>query len=461
MEIFYWRDLLRPVFKGKKVIIIGGPVAASTGLARDLLDLGAQKPFILADSVGTGELPSKDEAEWHSMELRAPDVISEIRMMLNALADPPPEARAAMDRYDPYRKALVVGSFFYEGDSVAGRRNYAPRWPEWRQLEDKVVVDALFRRAGVDHAPSQVTPATAEALIAAAETLDEGFGTAWAGDSQEGFNGGATYLRWVRNRDHAADAARFFEVHCNQVRVMPFLEGVPCSIHGLVFEGEVIALRPVEMLTLRRVGDIRLFYAGSATFWDPSPDDREAMRGTACKIGRRLKAEVNFRGAFTVDGIMSEHGFRPSEVNTRWGQGLGTIARSLRDLPLFLLSMAAIARESFDFRADELKELLIASADANRTSGAIALLEIPRESTEEHPLVEIEEGYRIARDGKDADATLSIGPSGVGGFMGLELRADRYEAGTFIAPKVVAAFDLADREFGAGIGPLEPARPVR
>lgn len=185
------------------------------------------------------------------------------------------------------------------------------------------------------------------------------------------------------------------------------------------------------------------------------------MQDAIRRVGRCLKAEVGFRGAFTLDGVMSEEGFRPTEVNTRWGQGLGTLSRSVPDVPLFLLNLAAIAQEPFDFRAQELEELMIACADANRTSGVIAILEAPREGTEDHQLVEIDGNYRIATDGENADAKLSIGPSGVGGFMRLELSADRYAAGSFIAPKAVAAFSLADREFAAGIGPLEPARPMR
>ena len=54
----------------------------------------------------------------------------------------------------------------------------------------------------------------------------------------------------------------------NRVRVMPFLEGVPCSVHGIVLPDGTAALRPVELVTLRRGTD--LVYAGCATFWDPS-----------------------------------------------------------------------------------------------------------------------------------------------------------------------------------------------
>ena len=93
-----------------------------------------------------------------------------------------------------------------------------------------------------------------EALRAAAGRLDRGAGTAWAGDARQGFNGGAQLLRWVRGEEDAAEAARFLAERCDRARVMPFLEGIPCSIHGMVFPGGVAAFRPVEMVTLRQPG---------------------------------------------------------------------------------------------------------------------------------------------------------------------------------------------------------------
>ncbi|HJW36173.1 MAG TPA: hypothetical protein VJ769_06015, partial [Actinomycetes bacterium] len=68
---------------------------------------------------------------------------------------------------------------------IAGRRVYGPR-PEWRRLEDKVVIDALWDELGVASAPSEVVTADPAALRAAARRLDWGTGTAWAGDARQG-----------------------------------------------------------------------------------------------------------------------------------------------------------------------------------------------------------------------------------------------------------------------------------
>ena len=234
---------LRPLFAGRKVVLTGGPLAAMTGQCRRLRDLGAERPFLLATGIGTGELPGADEAEWCVVELRAPDVIAEIRAAMRLLRLLPTEVLRALDRWDPERRALVLSPMFNELPEIAGRRVYGPRRPEWRRLEDKVVVDDLWDDLGVARAPSEVDPAEAPALRAAAGRLDRGAGTVWAGDARQGFHGGAFGLRWVRGEEDVAEAVAFLAARCDRVRVMPFLEGIPCSIHGVVFPDGVAALR--------------------------------------------------------------------------------------------------------------------------------------------------------------------------------------------------------------------------
>jgi hypothetical protein len=272
-----------------------------------------------------------------------------------------------------------------------------------------VVVDALWDALGVPRAPSAVVATEPAALDAAARGLDRGDGTVWAGDAGEGCNGGAVYLRWVRGDDDAAEAAAFLAAHCDRARVMPFLEGIPCSIHGMVFPRGVAAFRPVEMVILRRPGSSRLRYAGAATFWDPPDRDRAAMRELARRVGEGLRERVGYRGAFTVDGVLTVDGFLPTELNPRLGAGLAVMTHDLPELPVVLEGGAC----------------------------------------------------RPAEDGERPDGVLSFGPSGVGGFVRLALDPARVPAGPPVAPLAVAAFALADQRFGTAIGPLEPARPVR
>jgi hypothetical protein len=457
-------EALRPLFARRKLVVTGGPLAAMTGTCRRLLELGAERPFLVATGVGTGEVPGPDEAEWVVVQVRAPDIIAEIRAAMRLLRLLPAEVLAALDRWDPEREALVLSPMFNELPEIAGRRVYGPRRPEWRRLEDKVVVDALWDDLGVPRAPSAVVPAEAAALRAAAERLDRGAGTAWAGDASQGFNGGAHCVRWVRSSEDAAEAAAFLAERCHRARVMPFLEGVPSSIHGMVFPDGVATFRPVELVTLRRPtgsGSGRLHYAGAATFWDPPAADREAMRDLAHRVGEGLRDRVGYRGAFTVDGVLAAEGFLPTELNPRLGAGLAMMTGRLPGLPVALLDRALIEGEAVAFGPGDLEDQVLAAADRTRTGGAWSVTQVTTEATEELPVVFEGGACRPAAADGPADGVLAFGPSGVGGFVRLNLDPDRIQAGPPVAPLAVAAFALADERFGTGIGPLEPARAVR
>ena len=355
---------LRPLFAGRKVVLTGGPLAALTGTCRRLRDLGAERPFLLATGMGTGE----------------------------------------------------------------------------------------------------VVPAEAAALRAAAGRLDQGAGTAWAGDARQGFHGGAFGLRWVRGEEDVVEAVAFLAARCDRVRVMPFLEGVPCSIHGVVFPDGVATFRPVEMVTLRRPGSNRLRYAGAATFWDPPAADREVMRDLARRVGAGLRERVGCRGAFTVDGVLAAEGFLPTELNPRLGAGLSMMTRDLPGLPVSLLDRALVEGEPLAYGAGDLERQVLAAADPTRAGGAWTVTERrpgPGDATRTLAVTFEGGACRPAADGRPADGVLSFGPSGVGGFVRLALDPGRVPVGPSVAPLAVAAFVLADERFGSGIGPLEPARAVR
>jgi hypothetical protein len=268
----------------------------------------------------------------------------------------------------------------------------------------------------------------------------------------------------VRGEEDAAEAARFLADRCDRARVMPFLEGIPCSIHGMVFPDGVAAFRPVEMVTLRQPGSSRLRYAGAATFWDPPTADREVMRDLARRVGDGLRERVGYRGAFTVDGVLTADGFLPTELNPRLGAGLSVMTRDLPELPVPLLDRALIEGEALAYRAGDLERQVLEIADLSRAGGAWTVTRRGPEAAgaNEEVAVVFEDGAcRVAGDGRPPDGTLTFGPSGVGGFVRLSLDPERVAAGPPVAPLAVAAFALADERFGAGIGPLEPARPVR
>lgn len=457
----YEREL-RSVFAGRKLILIGGPVAGLVPLARELVALGAERPFILGSDIGTGELPDEGEAEWCSLEVRAGSVLESIRHYEATLLKLPDDVRARIDAYDPDRSAMALG-FIVLGElpMVAGRPHFGARPRSWIALEDKLAIDDFWDAVGVERARYlHVHPVEAE-LRAAANELDAGSGTVWAADAREGVSGGAEGTRWVRDDEDAREAARFFSTRAGQVRVMPFLEGIPCSIHGLVTPDGAAVFRPVEQMILRRTAPPRLHYAGVATFWDPDARAREQMRQVARRTARGLAERVRYSGAFSVDGVLTADGFVPTELNPRLGAGLGVLERSLEGLPLRLLALCAQAGRKLDFRPDELEQLVVTQTDARRSGGSWTMVSPPQDSARELELVDNGDGYRRKRDGEAASAKLSLGPSAVGGFLRFTPDPERTLVGPTLAPRVCRAFALADEELGTALGAFEPAAPSR
>jgi len=338
----YYRELLRRRLRGCKVVVAFGQVAMLGDRVATLRDLGAADVFALAEGIGVGDLdPADADFPWRAVGPAHTDTImASLRGFDRALADLPVDVAAALDAFDPDRSALVLRSLWWAEDEIAGRTVWGPRQPAWVRLEEKTIIDPLWDRAGVVRAPSQVVAADRAALAAAAAALDHGAGTVWAGDNREGWHGAGEYTRWVPDAAAVDDAVGFFAAHCDRVRVMPFLDGVPCSIHGIVCPDHVIALRPVEAVTLRVPGQTRLRYCSSSTTWDPPDADRESMRAMVRRVGALLRDEVGFRGTFTIDGVMTADGFRPTELNPRFGAGLATIARGVPELPIYYLDLA-------------------------------------------------------------------------------------------------------------------------
>jgi hypothetical protein len=456
---------LRRMFAGCPVVISGGPVAGLARLVPDVTDLSGHRPLLLANGVGTGTVPEPGAAEIHLLpEGNAASVVQSIHAQLRILADLPADALAALDAWDPDRRAVVLASPFFTGTDIGGRPVIGGRRPEWAALEDKTIADELWDAAGVSRATARVVTTSYDEMTAAARDVDRGAGTVWSGDAREGFNGSAEYVRWVRDEQQARAASDFFARHCDRVRVMPFLDGVPCSIHGVVFPDGVAALRPLEMVTLRGtdgVGD-QFVYAGMSTHWDPPDADREAMRAVARQVAERLAEQVGYLGGFSVDGVLTVDGFLPTELNPRFSGGLGAIAKGLPDFPLQLVLAALVSGYDTGLTAAQFEAMLVESADAQRWGGGgLSLASVHPTETDERTIIVSDNDVRLTRDDEPSHGVLMLGPSAVGAYLRFEPHADRVLPGRSIAPMVASAFAVGDRIWKTGIGRLQPARDVR
>ncbi len=328
---------------GRPVILGPGVLAGYTRTVRWLGRLGCPV-LVVATARGAGPLPGPEE--YAAVQIAPPPTASitdEFRLLDRLVRDLPEGAVAAIEEFDPGRVGAWWCSPFVTNDEpVLGRPVLGGRPRAFLALEDKLLAEQVWVAAGVAAAPHRVVPLDADALAAASDELATDLGVVWSGDARDGFNGGGNYVRWVRDIDDRARARGFFLPRCDRVRVMPFLEGVPCSIHGFVMPDGTAVLRPVEIATLRDEAAGRLVYGGLSSWWDPDPADREEMRAAARRVGEHLRAAYGYRGAFGVDGVLTDEGFRPTELNTRMAAGLTAVGSiDLRLLSLLQLNLMA------------------------------------------------------------------------------------------------------------------------
>ena len=455
----YYATLLRPLFEGRKFILAGGSVTGVASRAHALDALGAAPPFLLAFGEEAVDLPCTEVARLHVFDIEARNLVDQLQTEEATLRNLPGNVEAMIDRWDPDRSARALCEPG-EVSTVAGRKTYAARKPAWTAL-DKTVIDEFWDGAGVHRAPSRVVAADHHELIAAAAGLDQGLGTVWAADVRSGILGGAVGLRWVRPGDDGSAAADSLRQIADRVRVMPFLEGIPVSIHGIVFHGGVAVFRPVEMIVLRPTEGDRLLYAGCSSWFDPPTGDREAIRGTARRVGQALRERVDYRGAFTVDGVLSSDGFVPTELNPRAGAGLGVLVAGMADFPFKPLCWAVAEDERLAFRPELLERSVLDNADRNRGSGGSIVTDMTLDARVTFDLVRDGTEYREALAGELPVAKLVAGPNPIGGFLSLSLVPDRNRPGMPTAPEMCRALRFSDRRLGTRFGPLEAATDVR
>jgi hypothetical protein len=453
-------SLMEPL-RGRKVIL-AYRYLASIRPALALLDsLGCPKPLVIARGTGTGELPAPDAAFVHMMEMPTGSMTEEVRSLERLTLAPPADVLAAVHAYDPDQEAVWWLGAIGMNVPVDGRPVYGGRRPEWAALENKTTVDEIWDEVGAPRASSEVVQVGPD-LSSVSSRLDMGNGTVWAGDTRDGTNGGGDYVRWVRDPADSWTAVEFFSAHCDRVRVMPFLEGIPCSIHALVLPDGVVPLRPMELVTLRLAEQSRFLYGGVSTWWDPAEPDRKQMRELARSVGTLLRDRHGFRGGFGIDGVLTREGFRPTELNSRFAGGLTVISKGIRELPLEMLQVNLVAGRELGVSAADLEPLLLTSADRNRVGRAAAITEAvrPHESAKV-PVMSKNGELSEAPDHGARLGELVMGPTAAGALILLVPDPGALTPGMRMAPLNAAVMRFADRHWGTSFGPVQIAPDVR
>ncbi|MCD4526317.1 hypothetical protein [Nocardioides sp. cx-173] len=452
-------ERLAALYAGRPIVVGPAVLAGVAATVSWLRGLGCPV-LVVSTGTGAGTVPELEDSRL--VEILAPaadSVTDELRLMDRMARELPPGARSAVERFDPERRgAWFANPFVTTDEPIDGRPVLYGRPAAYLALEDKMLADGLWDAAGVDRAPYAVVVNERAALAAATEALAGPLGAVWSGDARDGFNGSGNYVRWVRDERDREAALGFFRPRCDRVRVMPFLEGVPCSIHGVVLPGGTAAFRPVEIATLRDPTTRRFVYGGIGTTWDPPDDDREAMRDVVRRVGAHLAQAHGYRGAFGVDGVLTADGFLPTELNTRMSAGATLVAEVDRGLFTLLQSHLVLGLDT-GLTPEDL-ESLVSLMDESRAGKAVAVHEGPATV-----------GGSVTRpldwDGRD----FSVGEGDTGHTLvaadtvtGLFAKVDPCAAlvrGQRLATVTAGLLRLMDREYGTGFGAVEPAPEVR
>lgn len=409
------------VVQGSKWITATPILVGSEQMARELIELGADEVLAIGVAEGVRAKPQDDESlptgiKTHCLKLSFEgDMMDGIRGAEGALDSLDAESLALIDRFDPERRAITMRTIFSSSDTLAGRRVFGARREDWQALEDKTIIDQFWDDAGVQRVASVNVQLTLDDLRGAFAEINQGSGVVVAGDSRTGFHGGASRTRWADNLSHLTMIIDDLSRECDTARVMPYLEGVSCSIHGWVFpNGEQISLRPCEMLVTRAERETHFDYHGAATSWRPSEEIHRQMTSAAERAGSLLASRYQYRGVFTVDGIATDDGFYPTELNPRFGGALGRMSGAFPDLPILVMHYATIEGHSIGVAPRELKELIISAADAKPVIRGMIELEIPCPEPQTFHFKRARDAWVQCREDQDPDAQAKWG-SGVHG----------------------------------------------
>jgi hypothetical protein len=457
-----WLRYLGEIVVGRKVIAGFGVLAGFVDDVERYRRLGAQKPMLVVNSRGAGPVPSDEDADIvYFARAEYASMTEEVRSHDTIARNLPAEVVGAVEAYDPDGEAVWFVDPFVENTPILGRQVYGGRPATWTALEDKLVAEEVWDAIDAPHASSLVVDVDLPALREAASRLDLGHGTVWTGDARDGMNGGGDYVRWVVTEEEQGAAFAFFALHCDRVRVMPFLEGVPCSIHGIVLPDGVAALRPVELAMLRIPAARQFVYGGLGTTWNPPATDRADMQDLVRRTGEHLRQRADYRGFFGIDGVLTRDGFRPTEINTRMSGGAATLARALDGDALSLLQANLVAGRDPRVSAAEIEAWALPVLDANPIGKPIAVSgkQVAEESLD---LAVVWDGERLrpARADDRDSLDMIVGPTGSGTFA--KITSEHAVArGERLAPINVALMRFLDEELGTDFGPVEVAPDVR
>lgn len=409
-----------------------------------LLSEWGSDPLLVAAHEGTGELPSGDIVYTRS---GGNTIVGSIREFFAAVEHPSSEVQAVVDAFDPDGSARVLAEPLATARTMLGRPTFGVRRAQWSAWEDKMRVDRLWNELGIAHAPYRiVSPLEAPT---AARDLETDLGTVWVADNFKGWHGGAEYVKWVSGPSAYEETVAWFKGRAQKVRVMPFLEGLPASIHGWVTNSGVAVFLPVEILMLRPADRSGFVYAGVSTLWSAPEQETGEMRDIAKRVGEALSESDDYRGPFGIDGILTADGFRPSELNPRMSAGAGVQLGSV-DLPLGLLMRCEIEG------LVEVDHEWLEDAAISQRKPTIRLGKVIDKKVGKSLMIGRAAGGELIETDDPAESIgkLVAGPSTTGSYIVGEFDAEKVGIGKAVGSLVADALNLASEKWDLGLSEM-------
>ena len=449
---------LSGILRGRPVILVGRlPQTAESQLP--VLDRVGAGPFLRVSLRG-GPGTNRTGMTTHVLlpGPADPDFVIDVARLEALLRDPPPTLRRVVSDFDPGETAVVIASSHVDCDALLGRPRPGRRSEASLALEDKTRVDHLWSGLDVPHCPHRVVPVERAALVRAANVVDQGHGTVWAGDNTLAVEGGALATRWVHDTASQEAAVSLLGPRCRTARVMPFLPGLPVSIHAWVLPRGVAVISPMEMVVLRHRESGAFRFCGVATTWHPDEATTHKIRSVARTVAHHLHG-TGYRGALSIDGVITKEGFRPTEINARFPAGLSRLARHTDGLPLALLDMLVRDGTPLDISPARLQAVLRGVFE--RRPFTWLHTATPRAPSMPHsvPLHWTGQSFRRARTGEPASSSLLWEPAAAGGAVQLDVPAP--PRGVTGARLLTQAFQAAGPPLSTQMAGWRGARPPR
>ena len=378
-----------------------------------------------------------------------------LRAGLRKLADPPPHVVAAVDAFDPDRRRRGVRDLprrvtrrspAARSSPTGVRRGWRSRTrPGWPTCS----AGPASRRA-----PSVVVP-IARGRRGPARRSTSARARSGRPTPRRGTTAAAPCTRWVTDDDRAAEVTAELAPHCRagaghavprrRRDVDP--RHRPARRRRRAAPGRAGHAAPGPRAALQRVRHV----LGPAR-----RGPRRDARPPPARSARCCATTVDFRGAFTLDGVATADGFRPTELNPRFGAGLSVITRGLDGVPLpLVLDLVVAGRPLGDRRRrpggrDPRRRRRLAqrrhvAAARPRRRHAIDGGRACFDGTD----------WRWAADDEPADATVAAAE----GFARAPVRPGAHPVGPSVGERSVAFWRFADQALGHRDRPADgPAR---